>query len=246
MPENFIQHIDSPALSTLSDAVADVSGQQKSWSVGDWPELQLKLLADAGIYRWFVSEEQGGFGWTADEIARGYIELGSACLTSTFIVTQRVAALKRIALSENTALVQRVLPSMLDGSSPGTVGISHLTTSRRHLGKPALLLTPDGDGFIANGLAPWVTGANAAKRLLLGGALENGEEVLFLVPVASKGISVEAGFNLVALSASHTGVVKCDDVRITADMIVAGPQESVLGSGNKSGAGGVQTSAHWR
>ena len=243
MSKSLVQSADSPALANLCDQIADVSGQQKSWSVEDWPDQQLKLLAEAGVYRWFVGAEQGGFGWTADDIAAGYIELGSACLTSTFIVTQRVAALKRIALSENTALVQRVLPSMLDGSSPGTVGISHLTTSRRHLGKPALLLTPDGDGFIANGLAPWVTGANSAQQLLLGGALENGEEILFLVPVASEGISVEAGFNLVALSASHTGVVKCNDVRITTDMIVAGPQESVLGSGNKSGAGGVQTSA---
>ena len=243
MSEKIVSKIDSNALKELCANIAAVSRQQKSWTVNDWPEAQLKLIADAGVYRWFVSEELGGFGWTADDIARGYIELGAACLTSTFIVTQRVAALKRIASSAHSSLVERVLPEMLDGTKPGTVGISHLTTSRRHVKQPVLSVQPAGEDMIANGMAPWVTGGSGADSLLLGGVLEGGEEVLFLVPTSAQGISIEPGFDLVALSASHTGVVKCDDVRVSPEMIVAGPKESVLSSGKGGGAGSVQTSA---
>lgn len=243
MSEKIVSSIDSPALKALCAKVADVSRQQKSWTVDHWPTAQLKLMADAGIYRWFVGEEQGGFGWTAGDIARGYIQLGAACLTSTFIVTQRVAALKRIASSPNSSLVDRVVPRLLDGTKPSTVGISHLTTSRRHLKQPVLAVRRAGADMVANGIAPWVTGGSGADSLLLGGVLEDGEEILFLVSTSAHGISVEPGFNLVALSASHTGAVKCDDVRVSPDMIVAGPKASVLASGKGGGAGSVQTSA---
>ena len=243
MSEKIVSSISSPALKSLCADIAAVSRQQKAWTVNDWPQKQLELMADAGVYRWFVSEEQGGFDWTADDIARGYIELGAACLTSTFIVTQRVAALKRIASSQNASLVDRVLPVLLDGTKPSTVGISHLTTSRRHLKQPILSVQRDGADMIANGMAPWVTGGAGADSLLLGGVLEDGEEILFMVPTTAEGIGIEPGFDLVALSASHTGVVKCNGVRVSPEMIVAGPKESVLASGKGGGAGSVQTSA---
>ena len=246
MPENIITDIDSQSLDVLCEKIANISNQQKTWTVNDWPTEQLKLIADAGIYRWFVSQEQGGFGWSEDQIARGYIKLGSACLTSTFIVTQRVAAIKRVANSDNEDLVKAALPTMIDGSQPCTVGISHLTTSRRHLKSPIMLAKKHDDGLLVNGTAPWVTGASEANQLLLGAELEDGGEILFLVPVSDKGISVEPGFDLVALSASHTGIVKCVDVCVNSQMIVAGPADSVLGGGNKKkggGAGSVQTSA---
>lgn len=243
MSEKIVSSVSSPDLKSLCAEIADVSRGQTSWTVNDWPDKQLKLMADAGVYRWFVSEALGGFGWTADDIARGYIQLGASCLTSTFIVTQRVAALKRIASSTNTLLVEQVLPTLLDGSKTGTVGISHLTTSRRHLKKPVLAVERSGDNLIANGMAPWVTGGSGADSLLLGGVLEDGEEILFMVSTSAEGISIEPGFDLVALSASHTGVVKCTGVRVSPEMIVAGPKTSVLATGKGGGAGSVQTSA---
>ena len=245
MPEN-INRVDSESLDELCEKIANISNQQKTWTVDDWPTAQLKLISDAGIYRWFVTEEQGGLGWSDDQIARGYIELGSACLTSTFIVTQRVAAIKRVASSNNMALVKAALPTMIDGSQPCTVGISHLTTSRRHLKSPIMAAKKNDEGFLVNGTAPWVTGASGADQLLLGAELDDGQEILFLVPVSDQGISIEPGFDLVALSASHTGIVKCADVWVSPQMIVAGPADSILGGSNKKkngGAGSVQTSA---
>ncbi len=245
MSDNFVSHIESEPLETLCAEISSISKQQTDWTVNGWPHEQLQRIAQAGVYRWFVSEQHGGLGWDAGDVARGYIRLGSACMTSTFIVTQRVAALKRVATSGNAALVERRLPAMLDGSGPGTVGISHLTTSGRHLTKPLMSAVLDGRGYRVNGIAPWVTGANGAAQLLLGAVLGDGREILFLVDVAAQGVSVEAGFDLVALSASHTGVVKCVDVVVDPEMIVAGPKESVLvnSAGKGGGAGGVQTSA---
>ena len=54
-------------------------------------------------------------------------------------------------------------PDLVSGAAFATVGISHLTTSRRHLAKPVLRAPADGDGFMLDGFSPWVTGADHAS-----------------------------------------------------------------------------------
>ena len=212
-----------------------------------WPEEALQRCAKAGFFRWFVSEEQGGFAWSATDIAKGYLQLSKANLTVTFILTQRVAALRRIAGCENEALKQRMLEPLLSGGQTATVGISHLTTSRQHLGKPVLSAAETENGFCVNGMSPWVTGGNGADWILMGGSLidksgtADGREVLFLAKTKDENVNVKDGFDLIALSSSHTGAVEVRDVVVPKSNIVAGPIENVL-TGNGGGAGGLQTS----
>ncbi len=240
---NWVTDADGDALKGLTKKIAAVSQRQSSWTRDDWPTQQLSLMAEAQVYRWFISRANGGLEWSARDIAKGYIALGSACLTSTFIVTQRVAAMKRVAACDNVDLKQRVLTGMLDGSAPATVGISHLTTSRRHAKKPVMGVTRSNGQWQVDGFAPWVTGANHAQWLLMGGVLNDGKEILFLLPTDTVGVQIEKGFDLIALSASHTGAVKCDTVLVPEANVVAAPQESVLATRAGGGAGGVQTSA---
>ena len=232
---------NSPALQSLCDELAAVA----DGSV--WPAKALQRCAEAGFYRWFVCEEDGGFGFSSAEIATGYLALSKANLTVTFILTQRVAALRRIAGCENEALKRRLLPRLLSGEQSATVGISHLTTSRRHLKAPILSMVSDDFGFVANGTSPWATGAGGADWVLLGGSMvddsgeADGREVLFLAPTDDEQLTVKEGFDLIALSPSQTGAVVVQDLTVPPENVVAGPVEQVL-TGNGGGAGGLQTS----
>jgi len=71
---------DGAALKNLTDAISAASQEQTSWTRDDWPTEQLSLIAGAQVYRWFISQSDGGFEWSASDIAKGYIALGSACL----------------------------------------------------------------------------------------------------------------------------------------------------------------------
>ena len=201
-----------PELHELAQQLRAMSEKQ----IDAWPEEQLGLCGEAGFYKWFISEADGGFGWSSSDIARGYFELSSACLTTTFILTQRVAALKRIAGCQNKALRQSILPNFANGKTTATVGISHLTTSRRHLAKPVLTATPVGDDtFEINGTCPWVTGGAGADFVLMGADVINEagdsteDQILFLVDSADAALNIKDGFQLVALSDSQTGAVGC-------------------------------------
>lgn len=236
-----IQIPSSSELEELCDYLASLANDRS------WPAEALQRCAEAGFYRWFVSKEQGGFGWTSAEIARGYLELGRANLPVTFILTQRVAALRRIAGCDNEGLKQRMLEPFLAGETSATVGISQLTTSRQHLGKPVLSAIETEDGFRVDGMTPWVTGGSGCDWILAGGSVvdpsgtANGKEILFVVPTSDPKVKVNPGFDLLALSNSHTGGVEISDLAVPLENIVAGPTEQVL-VGNGEGAGGLQTS----
>ena len=57
------------------------------------------------------------------------------------------------------------LHRLADVSEAFSTGISHLTTSRRHLAKPVLRAEEKSDGFVLDGFSPWVTGSPFASSL---------------------------------------------------------------------------------
>ena len=63
-----------------------------------------------------------------------------------------------------------LLPPLARGATFTTVGLSQLTTSRQHLGRPALVAAQDEDGWRLDGLCPWVTGADACDTIVTGAA----------------------------------------------------------------------------
>ena len=78
-----------------------------------WPQTQLELCAQYGVFKWFLEERYGGFGWNEEELALGYLELSSVCQTTTFIITQLTGACRRIAQSLNDCVRDELLPSFV-------------------------------------------------------------------------------------------------------------------------------------
>ena len=137
-----------PALDELCDGLATLGARARRQRAG--PREQLRLCGEDGVFRWFMPHEWGGQEWSDLDVTRGYLRLGAACLTTAFIITQRTGACQRIAGSDNEPAKERLLPDLVAGESFATVGISHLTTSRRHLAQPVLRAEED-DGRLRAG-----------------------------------------------------------------------------------------------
>ena len=233
----------SPELTQLCDRLSLMTPAADADSTATgWPADKLRLCAKAGVYRWFVSQEAGGLGWSESQIAQAYLQLSSACLTTTFILTQHVSALRRVAGTRCDYLRQQLLPKLVSGESIATVAISHLTTSRRHLGKPVLAANQVDGGFMIDGYSPWCTGGCGADWLVMGAEQEDGTQVLFAADKSLTGIEVQPGNRLMALTASQTGAIQCDQGFIENKFVIAGPKPAVLSSGKGGGTGGLQTS----
>lgn len=207
-----------------------------------WPAQQLVSCGEYGVFTWFVPREWGGQGWSEADQLRGYLALSRACLTTAFVLTQRVAAVSRLVVCDNEPLKRALLPQLLTANTFATVGISHLTTSHRHLAKPVLRAEETAEGYVLDGFSPWVTGAKHAETIVLGATLDDGRQLLVALDTRSPGVSVAAPERLVALSASCTGRVDCQRVLVPHEQVMAGPIENVMKQGVGSGTGGLTTS----
>ncbi len=239
MPATVITSPDSPALDALCRELA--SRTDALDLSGAWPAEQLRLLGDYGVYQWFMPKAWGGQEWSELDCIRGYLRLSEACLSTTFILTQRTGACQRIADGDTTRKGE-LLPALVSGESFATVGISHLTTSRRHLGRPALAARETADGFELDGFSPWVTGGAHAGAIVTGATLADERQILAVVPTDLPGVSAERPAQLVGLSSSHTGAVQFRNVLISRDWLLGGPVENVMMRGIGGNTGGLQTS----
>lgn len=234
-----ITHPHDPSLQTLEQQLLALSTELDQ--PGSWPAKQLALCGQYGVFEWFAQPAWSGQGWTAADVIRGYLALSRGCLTTTFVITQRTGAYLRLEASDNDQLKQELLPAWVRGEQFATVGISHLTTSRRHLGQPVLRATKTAAGYLLDGYTPWVTGGRQAQTIVVGATLDNGLELLLALPTDAPGVTIPEAPPLVGLSASHTGPVYCERVELGSDRLVAGPAPQIMKQGGAA-TGGLQTS----
>lgn len=233
----------APTLENLAPLLVELrSHTGELESSGASTEAQLARMARAGVTRWGIPPEYGGCELSAADQTEGFEKLAAACLVSTFVLTQRAAAVSRIVGSSNESLKTDLLPRLARHELLATVGISHLTTSRQHLGRPAVTATPDGNAFILDGSIPWVTAGAICDQILTGGTLPDGRQLLALVQTDDPGITIDPPPELLALNASQTGPVSLTNVRVARVHIVAGPVEGVM-KGAAGSTGSVTTSA---
>ena len=203
--------------------------------------------ASTGFTQWFIEPEYGGQGWSPRDVVLGYLALSSACLTTTFVITQRSGACSRIAGAENHAMKEALLPALASGDSFATIGISHLTTSGRHLARPLLRAYPQDGGYRLDGASPWVTGAKHAERVVVGAVVMDDDQpteqqILAVVPADLAGVNVPDPVRLVALTGSCTGRFELSDAFVDQRQVLAGPVENVMNLGGGGTTGGLQTS----
>ena len=226
--------VDTTLIETLTTC-ADRADAETAWPAESWAALR-----DVGGLRWAIPTAYGGDGLQGVELLRRYRDLASACLTTCFILSQRDAACRRLRDSDHVDLCELLLPVLARGEHFTTVGLSQLTTARQHTA-PAFTARLQSDGLVLDGVIPWVTGAAQAQHLIVGAVLDDGRQVLAVMPADLSGVQVGAPLELMALRGSLTAEVRCTQVRLGREWLLAGPADRVLQTG-RGGPGGLETS----
>jgi butyryl-CoA dehydrogenase len=226
--------ISNEAVAQLA-ANADEVDRTAGWPAGSW-----EIATQAGATGWCIPRKYGGAELSSTELMTAYERLAGACLTTAFILSQRDAAARRIRDSGRDDLASELLRPLACGGRFATVGISQLTTSRQH-GAPALVARETAQGFVLDGVMPWVTGADQADHVVAGAALADGRQILIVVPTDSPGFRVETPLPLAALAGSRTAEVTCTDLELPRRWLLAGPVSNVMSTA-RGGTGGLETS----
>jgi alkylation response protein AidB-like acyl-CoA dehydrogenase len=235
LPELFpigSQHPNPEALAAVIAEVETLSEQTRL--VGPWASGCFTALAQRGVLAGFIPIDGGGTAANESAIVEFLISLGTACLTTALALTQWASGCRIIAEADDTER-RRHLPGLASGATSTTVGISQLTTSRRHLGRPAILAREDRDGWRLEGLCPWVTGGDSVDTIVTGGVTAGDEPLFFIIETAAAGVTIDPPMQLLALSGSRTSAVHFNNAPALA---VIRPTAA-----RRPGAGGLTTSA---
>jgi alkylation response protein AidB-like acyl-CoA dehydrogenase len=228
-----------PAIDTLAqlDGAADEAGA--------WPDRLWRTVVSVGGPKWSIPAEYGGEPCSRSTLLRRYARLAEGSLTAAFLLSQHDAAIRRLASASGPGqdVARTWLQQIARDGIYATVGISHLTTSRR-LGERALSATPRPDGgYTIDGAMPWVTGAVHARVIVCGAFLADGQQLLIALPADRPRVRVDPAFDLAALQASCTSEIDCDAVHVEPSEILAGPSPGILSVPGQVGTGGLETSA---
>ncbi len=206
-----------------------------------WPAPSWEALRRSGALGWCIPRSFGGHDLPHADLLAGYERLAEACLTTCFLLSQRDAACRRLRDGENAALAGEFLPPLARGETFATVGLSQLTTSHQHVA-PTLTAKLTDEALLLDGTIPWVTGAARADHIVVGAVVDDGRQVLAVLPHGLEGVSVGPPLPLAALEGSLTAEVRCERVRLERRWLLAGPAERVMNVGGRGGTGGLETS----
>jgi alkylation response protein AidB-like acyl-CoA dehydrogenase len=225
------------SIAILRDRLADEDGRADL--AGKWPEALWNLLKNAGAARWSLPQQYGGSPVSRPLLVQRYALLAAGSLTAVFILSQHDAAIRRLANAESGAS-ERWLRAVGEGRAFVTVGISHLTTSRRS-GVTASEIAPGR--YRLDGAMPWVTAAAPAALFVTGAVLDDRRQMFIALPADRPGVSVHPPFPLAALQASCTAQVDLDSVYVDSADLLAGPAADLSAQPGAVGTAGLETSA---
>ncbi len=229
------------ACNALGARLASLDGPADE--TGAWSEPLWTAMIETGAHRWTLPEEFGGQGLERTAILRNYGCVAEGSLTAAFVLTQHDAAVRRLVPGAGRGRIGEWLRAIGRAEAFATVGISQLTTSRRH-GSAALVATEQSDGgYRLQGVMPWVTAAEKADVIVTGAVMDDGRQLLIALPTDREGLSVQPAFPLAALQASVTAEVRIENVEVAPEDILAGPMPDVMSAPGAAGTGGLETSA---
>jgi alkylation response protein AidB-like acyl-CoA dehydrogenase len=225
-------HPDADALSVLRADLARLAVATDR--DGPWRSGAFDRVASSGLLAGFILPEDGGSGATEQALLEALAGVASACLTTALVLTQWASACRLIATGSDP-LRARLLPRLARGEETTTVGIAQLTTSRRHVGTPALRAVRRGASWSLDGICPWVTGADSSDSIVTGAATDDGTPMFFVVPTTAAGLTIQPPMSMLALSGSRTSSVAFAGVEPLCDIAPA--------PASPARAGGLATTA---
>ncbi len=197
--------------------------------IGQWPEKSLKHLEAAHAWKWVIPKAYDGLEFDPSSLLRAYEAVAAGCMSSLLILTQRDGACEFIAATENEELKREWLPRLAGNEIMTSVGISQLTTSHQ-TGRPTLSAKKDGKNFRLRGFIPWVTSAEKCRIVVTGAVLDDGRQILAVLPTDLPGVTIDPPMKLMCLESSLTTEIHCKDVLLERKYLLRGPAERVLAS----------------
>ena len=178
------------------------------------------MFAELGWLSVPFAEEYGGFGGSVEDIAAVMEELGKGIVVEPYASTVVVFG-GLLSASDNSALKEEVIPTVIDGSCMGSFACVE-AQSRYELSDVATTAVAADGGYNINGEKTVVANGGTANKFVVsartsGGQFDRDGVSLFLVDASTAGVDVKSYKMMDGLSAA---TVTFKDVVVTESQLL--------------------------
>lgn len=191
---------------------------------GAYPEEILRALGEAGAFMFQVSALPGGANYPA--ALEAMAEVSRACGSTGFLMWCQLACSMYLERSPNPELHGDVLAEMITGEMLGGTGLSNAMKSLHGIEKNHLRARADGDGFVVDGMLPWVSNLGEDHNFCAVAIVDTPDgprEMMFLANCADAGVSTRRTPEFSALEGTRTLGVTFSKYRVRPAQVVAYP-----------------------
>ena len=185
------------------------------------------MFAELGWLSVPFAEEYGGFGGSVEDIAAVMEELGKGIVVEPYASTVVVFG-GLLSASDNSALKEEVIPTVIDGSCMGSFACVE-AQSRYELSDVATTAVATDGGYKINGEKTVVANGGTANKFVVsartsGGQFDRDGVSLFLVDASTAGVDVKSYKMMDGLSAAS---VTFKDVVVTESQLLIAAGEGM-------------------
>ena len=178
------------------------------------------MFAELGWLSVPFAEEYGGFGGSVEDIAAVMEELGKGIVVEPYVSTVVVFG-GLLSASDNSAIKEEVIPTVIDGSCMGSFACVE-AQSRYELSDVATTAVATDGGYKINGEKTVVANGGTANKFVVsartsGGQFDRDGVSLFLVDATTAGVDVKSYKMMDGLSAA---TVTFKDVVVTESQLL--------------------------
>lgn len=200
---------------------ADTLDQSESLSDDVMPALAAHGSFRAGVPL-ALGGEPGEYNDVRDAIL-GIADIARYSVTAAFVYWGQRSFIEYLLQSPNTALRDRLLPSLLDGSLAGATGLSNAMKFLSGMEPLSVQGAAEGDGWRLNGKLAWITNLRPQRFVAAAAVAPVDGSTPLVAMFASDDVGVQRSANLplIALRGSNTAAIQLENVTASADYIIA-------------------------
>jgi alkylation response protein AidB-like acyl-CoA dehydrogenase len=177
------------------------------------PVELLDALAEAGLYGIVAPPDYGGVSADFGTVCAVLEALASGCLTTAFLWMQHVGLVRALTYSDDQNLRARWLKPLASGEIRAGLALGGA------LPKPSLRAVPDGDGWLLDGVSPFVSGWGRIDVMHAATRTADNDIVWLIVDAAESDALSTERLGLVALNATSTVRVAFKGARVPGDRV---------------------------
>lgn len=207
---------ESAVLDTARRLAADVLRPSAMTvdATGQIPAAHLDLLAAEGFYGLAGPREYGGLDVGLPAACRILEVLAGACLSTTFVWMQHHGAVLGAASAADRRLREEWLKPLCQGQRRAGVALAGTLP-----GPPLLRARRTADGYLLDGVSPWVTGWGLIDTLYTAARDEAGTIIWALLDAQANATLTAEPLDMVAVMASRTVLVRFDGHFVPASRV---------------------------